>query len=76
MSIIGALIALVIALVLIGLAWWVVNQLLPLIPLPPPIATIINVILIIILALIVLYVLLQLLGMLGVPVPLFHNSLR
>jgi hypothetical protein len=72
MSIIGALIALVIALVLIGLAWWVVNQLLPLIPLPPPIATIINVILMVILALIVLYVLLQLLSMLGVSVPLFH----
>jgi hypothetical protein len=72
MTIVGALIALIFALIIIGLVWWVVNQLLPLIPLPEPIAKIINVILVIILALIVIYVLLQLLGMLGVAVPMFH----
>ena len=59
---IGTLIGIIILLIVVGVIWWAIQQLLPLIPLPEPFARIIHVLLIVILVLIVLYVILMLLG--------------
>jgi hypothetical protein len=59
---IGTLIGIIILLIVVGVIWWAIQQLLPLIPLPEPFARIINVLLIVILVLIVLYIILTLLG--------------
>ena len=59
---IGTLIGIIILLIVVGVIWWAIQQLLPLIPLPEPFARIIHVLLILLLVLIVLYVILQLLG--------------
>jgi TRAP-type C4-dicarboxylate transport system permease small subunit len=61
-SIITALIYIVAALLIIGVLFWAVQQLLPLIPLPEPFRRIIYVLLVVILVLIAVYVILQLLG--------------
>jgi hypothetical protein len=59
---IGTLIGVIITLIILGVVWWAIEQLLPLIPLPAPFAQIIRVLLIVILVLIVIYVILTLLG--------------
>jgi hypothetical protein len=59
---IGTLIGIIILLIVVGVVWWAIQQLLPLIPLPEPFARIIHVLLIVILVLIVIYVILILLG--------------
>jgi hypothetical protein len=59
---IGTLIGIIILLIVVGVIWWAIQQLLPLIPLPEPFARIIHVLLILILVLVVLYVILMLLG--------------
>ena len=59
---IGALIGIIITLIIVGVLWWAVEQLLPLIPLPAPFAQIIRVLMVVILVLIVVYVILTLLG--------------
>jgi hypothetical protein len=58
---IAALINLLVYLIIVGVIWWAVTQILPLIPLPEPIARVVRVILIVILVLIVVYALLGLL---------------
>ena len=68
-GVIGTLIGIIIALIILGVLWWGVQQLLPLIPLPEPFVTIIRVLMTVILVLIVLYVILVLLGAAGVHVP-------
>jgi hypothetical protein len=70
---IGALIGIIVVLIICGVAWWAIQQLLPLIPLGEPFATIIRVLLVVILVLIILWVILQLLAMAGAPIP--HWSL-
>ena len=40
---IGALVSVILLLVLVGVVWWAVQQLLPLVPLPPAIRTVIYV---------------------------------
>ena len=65
MSLISALIYIIIALIIIGVIWWAIQQLLPLIPLPEPFRRIIYVLMVVIMVLIVVYVILQLLGMAG-----------
>lgn len=72
MSIIGGLIALIVALILIGIIWWAIQQLLPLIPMAEPFNTLVRVLLTVVAVLIVLWVLLALLSAVGVPVPFFH----
>ena len=67
-GIIGTLIGIIITLIILGVVWWAINQLLPLIPLPEPFARIIRVLLIVILVLIVLWIILVLLGAAGVHV--------
>jgi hypothetical protein len=59
---IGTLIGIIVLLIVVGVIWWAIQQLLPLIPLPEPFRRIIHVLLILLLVLIVLYVILMLLG--------------
>lgn len=68
-SAIGALIGILFTIVIIGVVWWAIQQLLPLIPLGEPFATIVRVILVVILVLIVLWIIIILLGVAGVHVP-------
>jgi hypothetical protein len=68
-GIIGTLIGIIVTLIIVGLIYWVVQQLLPLLPIPEPFAKIINILLMVILVLIVLWVILVLLGAAGVHVP-------
>jgi len=61
-SMIGTLIGIIILLIIVGVVWWAIQQLLPLIPLPEPFRQIIYVLMVVVLVLIVLFVILQLLG--------------
>jgi hypothetical protein len=73
---IGTLISIIVTLIILGVIWWAIQQLLPMIPLPEPFRKIIHVLLILILVLIVIWVLLALLGSAGVPVPFWgHRAL-
>ena len=70
---IGTLISIVFTLIIVGVIWWAIQQLLPLLPLPEPFRKIIYVLLIVILVFIVLWVILTLLGAVGgVHVPLWR----
>lgn len=68
-SLIGTLVGIIITLIILGVIWWAITQLLPLIPLPEPFNRIIHVLLIVILVLVVLWIILVLLGAAGVHVP-------
>ena len=67
-GIIGTLIGIIFVIIILGVIWWAINQLLPLIPLPEPFARIVHVLLIVILVLIVLWIIIVLLGAAGVHV--------
>jgi hypothetical protein len=69
---IGTLIGIIILLIVVGVVWWAIQQLLPLIPLPEPFRRIIHVLLILILVLIVIYVILILLGSIVSLPPWLH----
>jgi hypothetical protein len=70
---IGTLISIVITLIIVGVIWWAIQQLLPLLPLPEPFRKIIYVLLIVILVFIVLWVILTLLGAVGgIHVPVWR----
>lgn len=62
---IDVLINLVILLIICGVIWWAVTQILPLLPLPDPFRRVINVLLILILCLVIIYALLPLLHLAG-----------
>jgi hypothetical protein len=68
-GIVGTLIGIILLLVVLGVIWWAVQQLLPLIPLAEPFHTIIRVLMTVILVLVVLWVIIVLLGAAGVRVP-------
>lgn len=68
-GLIGTIIGIIITLIIVGVIWWAIQQLLPLIPLPEPFARIIYVLMMVILVLIVLWIILLLLGSAGVSVP-------
>jgi hypothetical protein len=72
---IGTLIGILFVMILLGVAWWAVQQLLPLIPLGEPFRTIVNVLIVLIAVCVVLWVILQVLAMAGIAVPAF-GSLR
>ena len=72
---IGALIGIIVALIIIGVVWWAIQQLLPLIPLPQPFRQVIYVLMVLIMVLIVLWVVLGLLSAVGVPVPWRYGRL-
>jgi len=59
---IGTLIGIIVVLIICGVLYWAIQQLLPLIPLPEPFRKIIYVLMIVVLVLIVLWVIIQLLG--------------
>jgi len=65
MSVIMALIEIIVVLIIAGVIWWAIQELLPLLPLPDPFRRIINVLLVVILVLIVLWVIVGLLGLFG-----------
>jgi uncharacterized membrane protein YwzB len=70
---IAALIGIIITLIIVGVIWWAIQQLLPLIPIAEPFITIIRVLMTVVLVLIVLYVIVQLLGAtVGLP-PWLHG---
>jgi len=70
---IGTLISIIITLIIVGVIWWAIQQLLPLLPLPEPFRKIIYVLLVVVLVFIVLWVILTLLGAVGgVHVPLWR----
>lgn len=66
----GTLIGIIFVLIILGVVWWAVQQLLPLIPIAEPFRTIIRILMIVILVLIVLWVIATLLGMAGIHVPM------
>lgn len=68
-AVIGTLIGIIFVLIILGVVWWAIQQLLPMIPLPEPFVTIIRVLMVVILVLVVLWVILVLLGAAGVHVP-------
>lgn len=70
---IGTIIGIIIAIIVLGVIWWAVQQLLPLIPLPDPFRQIIYVLMILLLVLIVIWVIVTLLGAAGVMVPFWHG---
>lgn len=70
---IGALIGIIVTLIIVGVLWWALQQLLPLIPLPEPFRRIIYVLMVVVLVLIVLWVILSLIGVAGLSVPVFHG---
>jgi len=72
---IGTLIGIIVLLIIVGVIWWAIQQLLPLIPLPEPFARIIYVLMIVVLVLIVLYVILALLGSVVTFPPWLHTRL-
>lgn len=70
---IGTIIGIIFTLIIIGVVWWAIEQLLPLIPLPEPFRTIIRVLLVVLLVVIVLWVIATLLlPLAGVHVPLLR----
>ena len=73
---IGTIIGIIFALIVLGVIWWAVQQLLPLIPMAEPFRTIIRVLITVVAVLIVLWVIAQLLAIAGFPVPLFGRALR
>jgi hypothetical protein len=70
---IGTIISIIVTLIIVGVIYWAITQLLPMIPLPEPFARIIHVLLVVLLVVIVLWVILQLLGAVGgVHVPIWR----
>ena len=69
---IGTLIGIIIVLIICGVIYWALQQLLPLIPLPEPFGRIIHVLLVVVLVLIVLWVILVLLGSIVTLPPWLH----
>ncbi|RPH74040.1 hypothetical protein EHM76_04260 [bacterium] len=66
---IGTLVGIIFALIILGVLWWGVRQLMALVPIAEPFRTIIYVVCVIIMVLVVLWVITVLLGMAGVHVP-------
>lgn len=66
---IGALIGIIITLIIVGVVYWAILQLIPLLPLPEPFGRIIHVLLVLLLVIVVLWVILKLLGVAGISMP-------
>jgi len=65
---IGTILGIIFVLIVLGVVWWAIQQLLPLIPISEPFLTIIRVLLVVAMVIIVLWVIAELLGMGGVRV--------
>jgi hypothetical protein len=69
---VSAILGIIITLIIIGVVWWAVQQLLPLIPLPEPFRRIIYVLMVVLLVFIILWIIVALLAPLaGVHVPVW-----
>ena len=68
---IGFLIGLILLVIVLGVIWWAVQQLLPLIPLAEPFKTILRVLIVLVTVVIVIYVIMMLLNAAGVPIEHF-----
>lgn len=73
---IGAIIGLILLIIFLGVAWYCIQQLLPLLPLAEPFTTIVRVLIILLVAVVVIYVIVVLLGMAGIHVPSPVGNLR
>lgn len=69
---IGTLIGILLTLVVAGVIWWAVQQLLALVPLAEPFATLVRILIVVITVLIVVWVIITLLGLAGVHVPMLR----
>ena len=70
---IGTIISIIVTLIIVGVIYWAITQLLPMIPLPEPFARIVHVLLVVLLVIVVLWVILTLLGGVGgVHVPIWR----
>jgi len=69
---IGTLISIILTLIILGVIWWAIQQLMPLLPIGEPFLTIIRVLLVVILVFIVVWVIAALLGVGGVHMPSFR----
>ena len=65
MAVITTIIEIIVVLIISGVIFWAIEQLLPLITLPPPFMQVIRVLLVVLLVLIVLWVIVGLLGLSG-----------
>lgn len=72
----GTLIGLVLIVILLGVIWWGVQQLMPLIPMAEPFRTILRVLLVVVFAIIVIYFIVVLLGMAGIHVPMTVGGIK
>lgn len=68
---IGSLIGIIFVLIILGVLWWAVQQLMGLIPIAEPFKTIIYVLCVVVMVLIALWVITVLLGMAGIHVNTF-----
>ena len=69
---IGTIIGIILFLIILGVIWWAVQQLLPLIPLPEPFRQIIYVLMVLLMVFVVIWVIIKLLAIGGVVVPFLH----
>lgn len=69
----GALVSLLIAVIILGVIFWAIQQLLPLIPLAEPFRTIVHVLVVVIGVIFVVWALLAVVDTAGVHVPLFYR---
>lgn len=76
----GAIVSIILTLIVVGVLWWAIEQLLPLIPMNETIRKVVYVLLILLLVFIVLWVVVTLISMLaGVNVPFYgagYHALR
>lgn len=70
---IGTVIGIIFTLIVLGVLWWAVQQLMALIPIAEPFRTIIYVLCVVVMVLIVLWIISVLLGMAGIHVPRFGS---
>ncbi len=70
---IGSLVGIIFVLIILGVLWWGVQQLMGLIPIAEPSRTIIYVLCVVIMVVIVLWIISVLLGMAGIHVPRFGS---
>jgi hypothetical protein len=67
---IGTLIAILIAVIIIGVLWWAIQTLMGVIPIAEPWRTVAHVVLVLIAVIVVIWIIIQLLGMIGIHVPM------
>lgn len=71
---IGVLIGILFAVIVLGVIWWGIGQLLTVVPVAEPFRTIINVVMVLIVVLVVLWIIAQLLMVAGIHVPMHFSS--